>query len=64
MAKRFTGSSPWSKGLLVAGLRVDIDDDGEFLFEGEFDDRVELFHEGGAVGLFALPGEERVGVDA
>src|SRR2546430_12710402 len=22
------------------------------------------FHEGGAVGLFALPGEERVGVDA
>ena len=30
----------------------------------EVDDGVEFFQEGDAVGLFALPGEERVGVDA
>jgi hypothetical protein len=43
---------------------MDVDDDGEFLFDCEVDDGVELFHEGYAVGLFALPGEEWVGVDA
>ena len=43
---------------------MDVDDDGELLFDCEFDDGVEFFHEGGAVGLFALPGEEGVGVDA
>ena len=31
---------------------------------GEFDDGVEFLHEGGAVGLVSLPGEEGVGVDA
>ena len=43
---------------------MDVDDDGELLFDCEFDDGVEFFHEGDAVGLFALPGEEGVGVDA
>ena len=43
---------------------MDVDDDGEFLFDCEVDDGVEFFQEGDAVGLFSLPGEERVGVDA